>query len=619
MSIRKKLVTAVTTAGLLAGLFGSAFVPVANAAAPTVAVTSSNSDGSSASDKTYYFLSTVNPAIVITATDTDGNDDGSFDVTVTGTTVLSCVVTGTSTAVTTTLYPGGCSTARTSTTGQTTIITMSLKKMAAGATATISLTGPSDADNSTSLTLDYTTVSVVASTAGATVANATKSAAAFKMNSDGDATKGEVADVADESISSVDYWLPASPLKNAVWAGLVSNGYGTTTGDISIIAEVTGGFNVGCDATVSGGATSSGGATQVITATAGVFECEVHSTATSAGGAFTLTVKATLTGTVVGSASGAFYGEVSSITASLVGGDRVPEVAGADVDDFVKLVVKDAAGKAYGLAETNSLTITGYGTVAGGTTAGAEDMVDGTGAATDNYFQLDDDFCPASSTGLTASVQAAIVNGTGTSIKSNTLTINCAAAAADALTVQKIEFEKNNPVPGEAFDIHVYMEDADGVLAGGGDVATANFALSLTGATETGSTWDGTTVTAATSKVNGYGYIVFELKAPSTVGTAITVNDPISSVIAKVFTTNDAYAGVLTVGPKKLKATADFGPAAANKKVAFVLESASGTTKTYYRKANASGVASYTLVLRGTWTVYATFGDEISDTGTMKK
>jgi hypothetical protein len=113
--------------------------------------------------------------------------------------------------------------------------------------------------------------------------------------------------------------------------------------------------------------------------------------------------------------------------------------------------------------------------------------------------------------------------------------------------------------------------------------------------------------------------MIFEIKAPATVGTAITVSDPSSSAIAKVYTTNDAYEGVLTVGPKKLKATADFGPAAAKKKVAFVLESTSGTTKTYYRRANASGVASFTLVVRGTWTVYATFGDEISDTGTMKK
>jgi hypothetical protein len=145
--------------------------------------------------------------------------------------------------------------------------------------------------------------------------------------------------------------------------------------------------------------------------------------------------------------------------------------------------------------------------------------------------------------------------------------------------------------------------------------------LTISGADEQSALWNGTTglVTAAGNKADSHGKLVMSIKAPATVGTTITISDPTSSAIAKVYTTNDAYAGVLSVGAKKLKATADFGPAAASKKVAFVLESASGTTKTYYRKANASGVASYTLALRGTWTVYATFGDEISDTGTMKK
>ena len=612
---------------MLAGLFGSAFVPTAYAAAPTVAVTSANKDGADATAKTLYHLSTVNPSVVVTATDTGGNDSGSYEVTVTGTTILSCVESGTSTLVTTVIGTGSCTATVTATTGQTMIMTLSLKKMAAGSSATISLTGPSDADNSTALTLDYTTVTSVASTAGSTVANATKSAAAFKMNSNGNGTKGETADVADEVIGGVDYFLPTSALNEATYAGLVSNAYGTTVGDISVIAEVSNSnFTVGCDDTVSGSATDSGAAIQQITATAGVFECEVLAGATSAGGSWTLTVRTTITGVVVGTASGAFYGEVASITASLVDGDRVPEVAGADVDDFVKLVVKDAAGKAYGLAEPDALTITGYGTVAGGTTAGAEDMVDGTSAATKNYFKLDDDFCPASSTGKTASVQAANVNGTGTSIKSNALTINCAAAAADALTVQKIEFSKSNPVPGETFDVYVYMEDADGVLAGASDDATADFGLTLTGATvgvDYTAAWDGpgTTidVSEAVLSIDAHGRYVIEIKAPATVGTTISVNDPATSALAKVYTTNDAYEGVLSVGPKKLKATADFGPAAAKKKVAFVLENAAGVTKTYYRKANASGVATYTLALKGTWTVYATFGDEITDTVTLKK
>jgi hypothetical protein len=612
---------------LLAGLFGSAFVPTAYAAAPTVAVTSSNKDGADATAKTYSYLSTVNPAIVITATSAGADDLGGYEVTVSGTTILGCVGSGTAGTQSAVIAgPQTCAkTVSVAVDTSTVIFTLSLKKLAVGASATIALTGPSDADNSTALTLNYTTLTSIASTAASTVVNATKSQAKFLMNSDGDAGLSTTLDVADEVIGGVNYFLPAQTAKKAIYAGTLQNAGGTAilavTGLIAEISNTT--FSVQCDGTVDAAVSSTGAATTVAvssTITSGVFECGVFSDgAASAGGSWTLTVKVATTGTVVGIASGAFYGEVASITASLVAGDRVPTVAGADIDDSVLLVVKDAAGKQYGLAETTALTIVSKQTVAAATATSAGTLDDGTSHLLKNHFKLDDALCPATSAGKTATVQASITNGSAVVILSNTLTVNCAAAAASALTIKKIEFEKSNPVPGEAFDVHVYMEDGDGVLAGSGDVATANFALSLTGATETGTTWDGTTVTAATSAVNSYGYIVFELKAPSTVGTAITLNDPVSSVIAKVYTTNDAYAGVLTVGPKKLKVTADFGPAAASKKVAFVLESASGTTKTYYRKANASGVASYTLGLRGTWTVYATFGDEISDTGSMKK
>jgi hypothetical protein len=41
--------------------------------------------------------------------------------------------------------------------------------------------------------------------------------------------------------------------------------------------------------------------------------------------------------------------------------------------------------------------------------------------------------------------------------------------------------------------------------------------------------------------------------------------------------------------------------------------------KTYYRKANASGVATFTLRFKGTYEVTAAFGDEITDTVTLRK
>jgi hypothetical protein len=78
--------------------------------------------------------------------------------------------------------------------------------------------------------------------------------------------------------------------------------------------------------------------------------------------------------------------------------------------------------------------------------------------------------------------------------------------------------------------------------------------------------------------------------------------------------------GSLVAGAKKLKATATFGASAANKTVEFTLENArTGAVRTYYRKANASGVASFTLRFRGTFDVTASYGDSITDTVTLKK
>jgi hypothetical protein len=83
---------------------------------------------------------------------------------------------------------------------------------------------------------------------------------------------------------------------------------------------------------------------------------------------------------------------------------------------------------------------------------------------------------------------------------------------------------------------------------------------------------------------------------------------------------SSAVDGSLAVGPKKLKATATFGASAAGKKIAFTLENTrTGVVKTYYRKANASGVASFTLRFRGTIEVTAAYGDYMTDSLTLKK
>jgi hypothetical protein len=198
------------------------------------------------------------------------------------------------------------------------------------------------------------------------------------------------------------------------------------------------------------------------------------------------------------------------------------------------------------------------------------------------------------------------------------------------LYVKSFKFSKSDPNPGEVIQLHTYMEDVYGSPAGAGDTGGA-VAMTLTNGTalyaldrygETTGAGSGITTGASVandSHITGDGYFAMEVKASTTIGAAVTIVEPGTSLIVKAYVVSDSFANTMTAGPKKLVATANFGPAAARRKVAFVLESTSGVTKTFYRRANASGVATYSLVPRGTWTVYATYGDEITETVTLKK
>jgi hypothetical protein len=80
-----------------------------------------------------------------------------------------------------------------------------------------------------------------------------------------------------------------------------------------------------------------------------------------------------------------------------------------------------------------------------------------------------------------------------------------------------------------------------------------------------------------------------------------------------------ASAVALAVGPKKKTATITIS-AAAGKLVTVTIEKVStGKTFTYYRKANASGVAKFTIRRAGTWEVFASYGDLVTDTGRLQK
>jgi hypothetical protein len=75
----------------------------------------------------------------------------------------------------------------------------------------------------------------------------------------------------------------------------------------------------------------------------------------------------------------------------------------------------------------------------------------------------------------------------------------------------------------------------------------------------------------------------------------------------------------IAAGAKLKKATITIS-AAAGKLVTVTIEKVTtGRTFTYYRKANASGVATFIIRRTGTWEVFASYGDDVTDTVTLKR
>jgi len=334
-----------------------------------------------------------------------------------------------------------------------------------------------------------------------------------------------------------------------------------------------------------------------------------------------------VTGTILDSFSAGFLGEIASVTLA-ASYSQIPSDLDDEVTDFWTVSAKDASGRAYALAdlidsdhqETDNLKVYDIAD----TTKAELASTAAADADTDGIFDLDANICesgdgPTVAGGYeTRSVALQLEDGAGTTVASNSVTITCGVDTDTALVVASVKFATAKVAPGASLTAQIYMEDADGFAPAQGIYPSG----AITGFVLTNGTGDlasGDIADASADTIAAGGFIESSVVAPITVGTTISLAHAASESLARAYVTSDSYEGTLTVGPKKLKATADFGPAAAKKKIAFVLESASGTTKTFYRRASSDGVATYTLGLRGTWTVYATFGDEISDTGTMKK
>jgi hypothetical protein len=320
----------------------------------------------------------------------------------------------------------------------------------------------------------------------------------------------------------------------------------------------------------------------------------------------TTTVTVTLDGVVVATRTITFQGDIASITLTQ---EKIAEVGGT-IADVISYVAKDSAGNQLaGYSPTlDSDSVTYVTTLAnvGATSATASADADVTCGATAGKDQL----------------KVTQLNADGDVITSNAVTITCAEDAIDTYTMS---WDKTSYVAGETATLTVKGYDDNGFPMS--DTSTFD-----PGGTAGDVTWTASGLTLAAGETAPSGSKIFadgEFKVVFTVSTTIgTYTSTMYVKDAKTDKTVESTSvrvgtptldGTMSVGPKKLVATADFGAAAAGKKIAFILENASGVTKTYYRKANASGVARYTLALRGTWTVYASYGDDITDTGTLRK
>jgi len=431
----------------------------------------------------------------------------------------------------------------------------------------------------------------------------------------------------------------------------VENVYGTALTTSVIQATITGGLagKIGVnavDAADCTGITVFDSSSSLVTDGAdtvciGLVDADDVATA----GTGTLTI--TASGIVIKTITINVYGDVKTITVTQAMSSLT--IGAGDLDgtatlNYAKLTYKDAAGNTLPLTAANMDAIddaVSFETSAGVAIANTRiDVGDAANFETDHvsvdgYVSVDGTLC---TTALQGAFPITVVYENANEDELNaTINVVCTSAATK---ITGIAMEKLLVGPGEKFDVELTALDDAGKAAGYGATVSDAATLVLSPATNTAAgeirKTDGTQ--QAVGDFQGADWVVVdgagavEVTAPTTKGTytmVLTYTDidgTATGSTAGTYTltvtvrdTNLASKADLTAGPKQKIASADFGPGAAGLKVAFVLENASGVTKTFYRKANASGVAQYTIALRGTWTVYATFGDSITDTVTLKK
>ena len=676
MSIKNKLVTAVTTAGLLAGLFGSAFVPAARAAiaegVAEYAATCTGEDTNSESglptaaelgdavtdtDGTCNFLATVTPVVQVVLTAVDDVDDGDWTFTVDGATIKSVsqgaadAAGGTVNSIT--VDPSDYLSATANFTGddgddQGFTLNVTMNKLVAGKSATLTVTNSDDVD-----VIEVTVEAIAASLKNKVSATYSTLSIAIPGTSfidDADIADDELYVMAEDidvvGASTGEIQVDVETVYNAnpvTWPLITAEVSGdllvaaTTAADCDLVTSgeyektataLADGENTICLVTENGDETDAGAATLTITA-GGVELADYDITILG----YVTDIVATK-GMQHFAVGGALDGSATLYPAKLTykdsaGGNlntlcaKAAEVCGIDTDydDVVTWKLNPGTGTFSTSARIDVGDTPNFGA----------------GTSADGYVSYND-VCNGADSGDVHGIRGSYVNEADDTVTEE-WTVVCTDNEG---IITKIAGEATSAAPGAEVDVLYTITDSEGRACGYGCQVTSDGDITVTLQPATGAAAselrasDGTALIASDfddavvelTIVDGSGAVTVEM--PTTAGNYAFVIDYADigdgategSWTVRFTVTNVAAAPTsqnLTAGSKKLTATADFGYSAAGTKIAFTLERSNGTVKTYYRKANADGVAKFTLRFRGTYEVTASFGDYITDTVILKK
>ena len=680
MSIKNKLVTAVTTAGLLAGLFGSAFVPAARAVYADGTKDWFSLDTRTAAGSTALIVGTKSAAETGAAETVTAKTLSSGYLVFTsgllsstGSLAERTPPTGTAAAATTSTWTAsgtcefeaqegadsnGTAPALTTLTATSVVFTAAAADTLAQLSVQVEVTGSGtctvthvlSAGNTDSQT--WTIYTGYANAAAATAVSATKTTITPRAN---DTLGGSSQLTSGLPTICSRYDVTAAMTTPAICSGhyelslVVKDATGqnlgaTTTGDSRLICSVVSGdaYIDAANTNRVGGADTAGAAATIRAAglttetvgngAAGVYSCAITPKALTTTGKATFKI-ATVGGTTLITQEVQFLGPVTSVTMT---GPSALAVGNAAVADALSVSIKDAAGTAYTGTQTTSAAGSAVLVEANvvETYVGTNTVATGVGAAADGDEKISfaADTCLATDYGK--SIKMVYSDSTSGNDISSSITIKCVYAQAKitAMAAKVDGGVSYGDAPSTTScaagqSISFEFTATDGVS----DIAPRGF----TGPDLVISrSW--TTAGATGALVFFSGVAQYDLECPSAAGThwivfSRTDNDPEADgsqayqTAKHTFTVTDATGALTTpsisVGPKKIVVTATF-PNIISGAVKFEVENAiTGVVRTYNRKTNATGQATYRVAARGTFYITAmkADGSVITETVTVNR